>query len=59
MKPWSDVLDEVFMLTYCMKGITYGDLELHISSTDREELLNKLEKQLQREVDAIKNARRG
>jgi hypothetical protein len=54
VKPWSTVLDEVFMLTYCMKGITYGDLDQHISSVDREELLDRLETQLKREVEAIK-----
>jgi hypothetical protein len=45
--------EEVFALTYCMEGMTYGDVE-RMMTVDREWYLKRLHKQLKKEADAMK-----
>ena len=49
---------EVFALTYCMKGMTYGDVE-GMLSVDRVWYLNRLNEQLKQEADGIKKGSGG
>lgn len=53
MKSTEVLLEEVFALTYCMKGMTYGDVERMLSS-DRIWYLNRLHEQLKSEADEVK-----
>jgi hypothetical protein len=48
-------MEETFALTYCMKGITWGDIQV-MHSRERERLVERLHRQLKREVDAMKKA---
>jgi len=49
---------EVFALTYCMKGMTYGDVE-GMLSVDRVWYLERLNEQLKAEADEIKRPVKG
>jgi len=48
--------EQVFALTYCMEGMTYGDV-MDMPSVDREWYLNRLHTQMKREADAMKRTR--
>lgn len=47
--------EEVFALTYCMKGMTYGDVEGMLAQ-DRVWYLKRLNEQLKAESDEVKKA---
>jgi len=49
--------EEVFALTYCMEGMTYGDVE-RMLSVDREWYLRRLHKQLKKEAEQMKRGSR-
>lgn len=48
-----DLREEAFALMYCMKGMTYGDIE-RMPSVDREWYLARLYRQLKKEADDVK-----
>ena len=50
--PAETLREEIFALTYCMKGITYDNIE-SMSSIDRNWYLNRLYKQLKKEADEM------
>jgi len=47
--------EEIFALTYVMKGMTYGDL-LEMDSSERWWYLKRLHKQLKKETQEMKQA---
>lgn len=47
--------EEIFALTYCMEGMTYGDI-LGMPTVERVWYLNRLHKQLKKEHDEMKKA---
>jgi hypothetical protein len=49
--------EEAFSLMYCVKGMTYGDIE-NMLTIDREWYIRRLHKQLKHEDDAMKKATR-
>ena len=53
MKNTEVLREEVFALTYCMKGMTYSDIERMLSA-DRMWYLERLYKQLKSEADEVK-----
>jgi hypothetical protein len=48
----------MFILTYCMKGMTCGDVE-NMLSVDRKWYLERLYKQLKKESEEIKRTSKG
>lgn len=47
--------EEVFALTYCMEGMTYGDVE-RMLSVDREWYIKRLHQQLKKESEQMKRS---
>jgi hypothetical protein len=50
-----ELYEEMFALTYNMKGITWSDLQ-EMPSREREFLVERLHRQLKAEVEAMKRA---
>ena len=50
--------EEVFALTYCMEGMTYGDV-MAMPSRERIWYLRRLHRQLKKEADEMKKAAKG
>lgn len=48
----------MFSLTYCMNGITYGDI-MEMVPEERDWYIRRLDKQIKRENEEIKKGARG
>lgn len=55
MKDLDELREEVFALTYCMKGMAYGAVE-EMLSVDRVWYLKRLYDQLKQEADDVKRS---
>lgn len=53
-----ELREQVFALTYCMPGMTFGDIH-GMNSSDREWYIERLHKQKKDEAEEIKRASKG